>query len=458
MPRLFSGPSSATAASLGLVNGPLSVVRRFASSTTTAGTTAPPPLPDSAITDANRMTLRLHGSVTAFKHRRGYGFVLAEGYTKRSMDLMAAQREAAAVQTEEEKDASPSDDAATKTEEAGPGSDFFFTRLALGGGFYVNEGDRVSFRVKRVSGDPAQQDGATHRYVSRSEGYVSTPYVEDTSAPSKRRQGHKFTAIGFRRYNSVNGEEERILPVGISGVMQRWDSTAGTGLIAELDVEGKHHAEAPTFVVNLEDVDLSPVPNAPDGYMAEGRYVKFCLSPSADENEQQVPHGVEPRAYRVIVDLAAERRHGVHRPPTTRRKSFHSGSTAVPSGPRLRGIVRELVERKYGFVLDDSTGESIFFHLSEVDPVVGADHPIRIGDCISYQLMEIAAGRHTGKKHCLRIRLAADDPELKASEAVPSSEEPHSTQRSRAPGTSKGEKKKHSSPTEALLDEFDLLD
>lgn len=407
-------------------------------------------------------SVRLHGTVTAFKHRRGYGFVIAEGYTKRSTALL---QERAAGKT---KGSGETQEASTPPAPLS-GSDFFFTRGALGGGFFVKEGDSVSFRVKTIQHDKSRSALATHRYVSRGgassapdrsssvgeeeeeDGLSSANNVEEEERGG--RKGNSYSAIGLRRYDVKTGVESRVLPVTISGVVTAWDAVKGVGVISELDMEGNLHPDAPKFSVTLDEMDLSPVANAPDSHISTGRYVKFCVFEDALDGEESLSE--RPRASRVIVDVGTERRLGKvgSTGPSRQRRSTssHNAGTSPASTLLLasqRGVIREVVEQKYGFVVDDATGESIFFHVSEMEETDAGAVP-RPGDSVVYDLYNVHSGRHAGKKHCLHVRLlTADGGAAPASGNTMEDSPPRGTTR-RTP--EKKEKK-------TLLDEFDLLD
>lgn len=444
-------------------------------------------------------SVRLQGTVTAFKHRRGYGFVLAEGYTKKSWEIMKERLERDEAGEERRKPEGPQtkakmakngeqrrgDEGVADPSLLPAGHDFFFTRGAMGGGFYITEGEHVSFRVKQLSEKDAAGVGRRrrHRYVSR--GQLSDD--EDAGAGDGRQGGHLFSAIGLRRYDPETGEEGRILPVAIQGVVTAWDAVAGVGTISELDVDGNLHDDAPTFTVLLEDVDLSPVASSPDSYIDKGRYVKFCVGSTrstADsdgaaegaDDKKKVKKLERPRALRVILDINMERKCGVVRPPpgaadssrstasSSRRAGSASHSTSVL--PQQRGVIREMVERKYGFVVDDATGESIFFHVSEMVPPPTAESLPQVGDCVTYDVETIHGGRHAGKKHCVRVRLQHQDIDLaldtsdSSLAATPAGRSDSTTGSSStsSKSTAKKRKPKEKTAPKSLLDEFDLLD
>lgn len=447
-------------------------------------------------------SLRLHGVVTAFKHRRGYGFVLAEGYTIRSASIREG-KENLNVENEENL---PSEHQKEGKTDLSYGSivlpkskDFFFTRVALGGGFFVNEGDRVSFRVKALGergGEEAKP--LRHSYLSRGEalctldGKRMPEEIEGGEIPL-RRGGPSFSAVGLRHYDAESGKESRVLPVTIAGVVTQWNPATGTGVISELDVDGALHADdAPKFEVKLENTDLSPVPDSSDSFVAQGRYVKFCVSPAsseecsldADNSSSNKTSSLDnisntsatplPKAYRVIIDIGAERRHGViAKLPDgkTGLTNKRPKSSLSPSGEVLanqRGVIREVVERKYAFVVDDASGESIFFHFSEMEQPVSPENLPRIGDSVMYDTKLLTSGRHAGKRHCLRVRLLSEENVLSSLEvdqheqntSVSSSPKKSFIDTSLALGRGKKNKnpQENSKQPKSLLEEFDLLD
>lgn len=448
-------------------------------------------------------SLRLQGVVTAFKHRRGYGFVLAEGYTKASAELLKQQREAMSQEGGDSEALETNRQA--KKSGASPhvgmpkpkSNDFFFTRVALGGGFFVREGDRVSFRVKPLSEKDGESKRLRHSYVSRGESLSITGERADSEDADGRegcfrKGGHSFTAIGLRHYNPETGKESRILPVAICGVVTQWDPSTGIGIISELDVDGKLHVEdAPKFEVRLENIDISPVPDSSDSFLQEGRYVKFCTSIPSSSNEasptassrrssstgedlQRSPSTSSnplSQAYRVIIDIGTERRNGV----VTTRPSERAGASHTRQRPSSssfglladqRGVIREIVERKYAFVVDDASGESIFFHFSEMLEPLSAQNFPRIGDSVVYDTELIPTGRHAGKRHCVRARILREESVIPAlgvdlHSQVGEPTIPPSTS-STAISTSEKKNKKNSKTTsgtpKSLLEEFDLLD
>lgn len=458
-------------------------------------------------------SLRLQGVVTAFKHRRGYGFVLAEGYTQTSTKLLEEKQNSMGEGSSDKEDFRPgnekkrSEHLAQESSSKPKSNDFFFTRAALGGGFFVREGDRVSFRVKPLAERDVEPKHVRHCYISRGGGLITSGErgdleESDGRESASRKETHNFTAIGIRHYNAETGKESRVLPVSINGVVTQWSSSTGTGVISELDVDGKLHVDdAPKFEVRLENLDMSPIPDCADSFLAVGRYVKFCTSVPSSSVELRTPDAssldkqstesathsnkVEkdekssspscpalPQAYRVIIDIGAERRNGVilKRPCETTVGSTgrqRSSSSSVGTLSNQRGVIREIVERKYAFVVDDASGESIFFHFSEMVEPLSANNLPRIGDSVMYDTELIPYGRHAGKMHCVRVRLLREENVLSGLNAdlhqpdrqISPTPSPSSASFSSSPARKKKSKTKASSESpKSLLEEFDLLD
>ncbi|KPI83099.1 hypothetical protein ABL78_7877 [Leptomonas seymouri] len=376
---------------------------------------------------------RLHGTVTAFKHRRGYGFVLAEGVASSSRKPVYTSLEALNQGTSEPSDntaaSADSEDGSAAVQDDELHRTYFFTRGSLGGGFYVTEGERVSFAVsevepslgkKRYLGAPAYNTaagrfGATAAALAEEfslDPTVSNTPVEEESAASRSN----VHAVMMRLYDLRTQKESPITPITLYGKVVEWNDVSGQGVIAELDVEREYHADAPCFPVSIEDMDLGQGTD-----MRVGRFVRFCLGPSstatkgsgsevagddddaegaADTTAAAGEGGEQLVAQRVIVDLTLERRRGaVGRPlvPST------AAPGTVTDQTRFNGVVREIRDHKFGFVIDDLSGESIFFHAGN------ARANVREGDRVDYLLREILRGKHTGKKACYDVRRAPNE-------------------------------------------------
>lgn len=383
-------------------------------------------------------SLRIYGFVTGFKHRRGYGFVLAEGYTRRSLEVQK-KRELEKTSKNEHRQATAGFFASSK--------DFFFSRSALGDGFYVTEGDCVSFRVKVLEEAETKQKTSAPEYASR--GTSMSSDLEDDTAVNASRHGKRknFVALGLRRYDVASGGESRILPVSINGTVISWDEESGSGVIAELDLKGVLYDDAPKFRVLSSEVDLSPSPKSDDSFLEKGRYVKFCFenkeSNAADDSKTNEEASL-PLARRVIIDRTAEGQHGLVFKSKIQRPSFSSPPSSVL--PEQRGVIREIIEDKYGFIVDDATGESLFFHLSEMNDSETAEP--HAGDTVVYDVETISRGRHSGKKQCSRIRLLSQSFEG----SILSESSLGNTKGSSSAFSDSSEKRK------SILDEFDLLD
>lgn len=379
--------------------------------------------------------LRLHGTVTAFKHRRGYGFVLAEGVVPNShktvyMSLEALQRRslgddtaptttaaATATTTVDEAASAAGEDATTMPTDEHEDmlhKSYFFTRSGLEGGFYVTEGERVSFSVSEI-----QPDLGTSRYLGApafhsaagragaaaaalAEEFSLDPAEESHSGSgdnSAAAAPHKVRAEALRLYDQRTNVESPVTPITLYGKVVEWDDAKGEGVIAELDTERQFHDDAPRFPVSVEDLDLGSGTR-----MHAGRFVRFCLSPaSASKSGDAAEAAVTPTgegalvAQRVIIDITMERRRGAFgRPlvPATAQPGTVSDQT------RFHGVVREIRAGRFGFVIDDLSGESIFFH------AVNARANVREGDRVTYLLREIIQGKHAGKKACFDVSRA----------------------------------------------------
>jgi cold shock CspA family protein len=388
---------------------------------------------------------RLHGTVTAFKHRRGYGFVLAEGVvpnsekpTYTSLDALQAQKAAGEASMTATAAANPP---ASQHKEGGEGDGmlhktYFFTRASLDGGFYVTEGERVTFWVEPV--DPAlgteRHLGALPRYVRASTSAAAPALTDEfsldtteggdggsggaagaaaTDAPPLMR------ATGIRFYDLRTGGQSPIIPITLYGKVVEWDDATGQGVIAELDTHQQYHADAPRFPVSLEDMDLGL-----GSVMHTGRFVRFCIGPAsgrkgsgaagAGTGEEDVDseagdaaaaHADEDNAdqlvaQRVIIDFTLERRRGALGRPLV---PSNAAPGTVTDQTRFAGVVREIRGNKFGFIMDDFSGESIFFH------AVNARPNVREGDRVTYLLREVVRGKHEGKKACFDVRRDTGD-------------------------------------------------
>ncbi|KAG5509767.1 hypothetical protein GH5_05634 [Leishmania sp. Ghana 2012 LV757] len=382
--------------------------------------------------DASRYSVRLHGTVTAFKHRRGYGFVLGEGVTAAAqphrhryvpLAPQAAAADGKGINTEP--DPSPSSAQEEVLKEL-PKS-FFFTRGSLQGGFYVTEGERVSFTVapvrrgeginRRVAGDAhsTRKDDADDGALAAAnaaelsprsaEGWLDEP--NDTGASSTPSQ-HHLVAVDFRYYDAKTGKETPITPLTLYGKVVEWDAEEGFGMIAELDTRRQFHEDAPRFPFCLNNVDL-----ALGTELRAGRYVRFCLEPAvpvhggANEDSAAATtlttgagaaggaaECVELVAQRVIIDTTMERRKGISGRPLV---LADAAPGTMSSESRFSGVVRELKADSFGFIQDDLSGESIFFHLSN------SSSRVKAGDRVTYLLREIDHGKHAGKKGCFDV-------------------------------------------------------
>ncbi|CAJ1987388.1 Cold-shock DNA-binding domain containing protein [Leishmania donovani] len=372
----------------------------------------------------NHGAVRLHGTVTAFKHRRGYGFVLAEGIAASAPPLkhtyVALDTHAAAARNDGVPPAR--EEPCNELHKS-----FFFTRSALMGGFYVTEGERVSFAVvpvpprkginRRVAGDSPSscKDDGDHAALAAAEtaefslGSPEGGLEEDSSAVTSdtQSQPHRI-AVSLRYYDDKTGKEKPISPLTLYGKIVEWDAAAGVGVIAELDTRRQYHEDAPRFPFSLENVDL-----ALGTELRSGRYVRFCLEPatpahsgggedtaaaatptSGAEAAADVDEDVELVAQRVIIDSTMERRKGAFGRPLVLADAAPGTMT---SESRFSGVVREVKVDHFGFIQDDLSGESIFFHFSNTSSKVKA------GDRVTYLLREVEYGKHAGKKACYDV-------------------------------------------------------
>ncbi|KAG5509450.1 hypothetical protein JKF63_06760 [Porcisia hertigi] len=378
---------------------------------------------------AGHSAVRLHGTITAFKHRRGYGFVLAEGVAA------AAHPHRQTYVALESQTTTTADKGVLSEQEEEAGRDlpksFFFTRAALHGGFYVTEGEQVSFSVsplrhgegvgRRVAGDSpssGKEDGdPTAVAVADTEelslGSEQAELREHSSAATKKTSSQNHVAIDLRYYDAKTGKETPISPLMLYGKIVEWDAAEGLGMIAELDTRKQYHENAPRFPFSLENADLSLGTE-----LRIGRYVRFCLEPASplqvDGSEDTAaaatpvtaagaaaaaaaPDGsedVELVAQRVIIDTTMERRKGAIGRPLV---PANAAPGTMTSESRFSGVVREVKGAQFGFIQDDLSGESIFFHLSN------ASVKVKTGDRVTYLLREVAHGKHAGKKACYDV-------------------------------------------------------
>ncbi|ESL07374.1 hypothetical protein TRSC58_04936 [Trypanosoma rangeli SC58] len=324
---------------------------------TTAGKTPQEPV-------ADQPAKRRIGTVTSFMHRRGYGFL-------REVEPPAAKKKGpckAAAATPASTDAPGSDVAST----------FFFPRSSLDGGFYLTEGQIVAFDVRVAQSSKKLNTRLTEANAALSADASLASASEDSSdeAVNGERSRQLSVAHRIRLYDALDGKEKSVTPIMLFGYVDSWDPLAGTGVIAELDLCGSLHDDAPRFTVSLEDLDLTA-----GSELRRGRYVRFCLEA-----------GDRTAARRVIVDRGAEKKHAV-------RSEAATGDAAGAPESRFYGTVREIVEGRFGFILLDNTGESVFFHLSNAE-----GDGIKQGDTVSFIMREVTQGKHAGKRTCVRVR------------------------------------------------------
>ncbi|EKF27547.1 hypothetical protein MOQ_008727 [Trypanosoma cruzi marinkellei] len=305
------------------------------------------------------------GTVVSFMHRRGYGFI-------RELESSPAKKkkahEAAAV--------APADADA-------PGSsaitNFFFPRSSLDGGFYLSEGQTVAFDVRLTEPGKNLKARLAEADISSSTASASsTPLCTDGTDVEVDGEGSKKLTFAhrIRLYDARGGQEKPVTPIMLVGYVESWDQLAGKGVIAELDLSGRLNEDAPRFTVGLEDLDL-----AGHSELRRGRYVRFCLE-----------SGDRTAARRVIIDRGAERKHAA-------QLSAAAEDQVDGNEGRQYGTVREIVEGRFGFILLDDTGESVFFHMSNAE-----GGGVKQGDTVSFIMREVTQGKHAGKRTCLRVR------------------------------------------------------
>lgn len=381
-------------------------------------------------------TQRLHGTVTAFKHRRGYGFVLAEGVATPSKPRPphAAHGKATYVPlapAEPTTAAAPSEAAATATNaadvEAALHQTYFFRRADLNGGFYVTEGERVSFAVV-PSADARAKRAAPTRSIA-GDGAADVFGLGDEAEPDPAGASTHCKAADVAYYDVKTGNETPITPITLRGVVVEYDAGDGHGVLAELDTRKQLHDDAPRFPFGMEQLDLGVGRD-----VSVGSYVRFCLEPAEESGagaSRLVPN-------RITRDSRAEQRRGANGRPLV---PAGAAPGSVTARTRFHGVVRE-VRTSFGFIVDDLSGESIFFHCSN------AQSRIRSGDRVTYLLRELVHGKHAGKKGCFDVQLDRDGAQSAASGGAPTST---SSAPSARPATSAA------SPPSHVLD-FDLLD
>lgn len=312
--------------------------------------------------------LRMHGTVTAFKHRRGYGFVLGEG-------IVGGPVSASGIGATDRAQTSATPAAAP---DAPP---FIFNRAALMGGFYITEGERIAFDVEqRPIG--LQSLGASTDSFRVVDENLRDGTEAGLVAKGDEETGKMSVAARIRMYDAKTQTERPIEPVTIRGRVVGWDAVTGTGTIGELDTKGEYHDDAPKFSVALDDFDLSPGTE-----LRAGRYVRFCLE--EDDAESDVRS-----ARRVIIDRSMEQRHGVHGRPIIPSNTPRGQSSST----RFAGTITQLNER-FGFVLDDYSNGSIFMHNSSV-----SEKGLQEGERVTYLLREVNMGKHAGKRACFDVR------------------------------------------------------
>lgn len=333
---------------------------------------------------------RYHGTVTGFKHRRGYGFVLLEGLVDPPVAAGAQAEGHAAVEAKQT---------------------HFFVRGALGGGFYITEGERVSFSIVPMSkqretyrrfsdADVGESNGSE---TAESTGMTHSRHSEESAdasdAAEALEKGRLLRAERLRLFNVETREEKPITPVMLYGKVVAWDAVLGVGTIAELDMHHELNEDAPRFAVSLEDADL-----APGSELRVGRYTRFCLGPASGDTEEAVggevsddhlSRGYAPLvARRVIIDQGMERRKAAFGQPLVPAVSSPGQFTEQT---RFSGTIREMRGDKFGFIIDDLSGESIFFYGTNAKAGLGE------GDRVSYLLREMTVGKHKGKKACFAV-------------------------------------------------------
>ncbi|KAK7201646.1 Cold-shock DNA-binding domain containing protein [Novymonas esmeraldas] len=378
---------------------------------------------------------RLHGTVTAFKHRRGYGFVLAEGVVPPASHADAVVAAAAAPEA-----GGTTEVAAREDGSAGLHETYFFTRSALGGAFYVMEGERVSFNV-------AMQTPKAHRVSSAddhgaADGAEAALELGKSEAPSAARP----VAVKVRCYDAKTGRETPTAPQLLHGIVMEWDAHTQSGTVAELDLRGKLNSDAPRFPIALEDADLHP-----ETEIYVGRCIRFCLEAvqSAgnvldDAAANDAGEEATLKARRWIVDRYMELQH------KTQGTAPLVSATAAPE-VRLSGTVREMNGASFGFVRDDVRGESIFFHISAV-----LSPAVRVGDRVTYIVRESPRKKHQGRRECFDVVVDGTAP-------LPLLEEVDGTAAGGAPAQA-GRRSSSSSATRTTASraneefDFDLLD
>ncbi|KEG12738.1 hypothetical protein DQ04_01461090 [Trypanosoma grayi] len=315
----------------------------------------------SAETTTTQPSTRRIGTVTTFKHRRGYGFL-------RELEMTATSRATKAASSTTEAEAA----AAAVASGSDATHSFFFPRSSLDGGFFLMEGQSVAFDVRLVQ---------PNKKLAARLGEVKG--AEATSVDSAEDGLQKMLSVAhrIRLYDTATNKEKPVTPITLYGCVENWDSLAGTGVIAELDLSGTLHDDAPRFTVNLEDLDLGG-----RAELRSGLYVRFCL-----EGRDRTA------ARRVIIDRDAERKRAAQRITS----DGTSSGAEIRSGERGCGTVRDIVEGRFGFVVLDSSGDSIFFHMSNVEG------DVKPGDTVSFVLREVTQGKHAGKRTCIHVQKCA---------------------------------------------------
>ena len=182
--------------------------------------------------------------------------------------------------------------------------EFFTNRTSLGGGFFLNPGQAVSFE-------------------------------EERSDPTKNPKA----------INVKNADGTPIMPIEINGVVM--SKSGDGGVIQELDVKGNAHPDSPTF--RFRDEQVESLRN-----LYPGRFVRFAIDATTGE-----PYRIVERKL-LRPDVSAS-------PGGDRRVARNEQQQdATANSKMLLGTVRE-VRASHGFISSHASNESIFFHNSDVE-------------------------------------------------------------------------------------------
>ena len=207
------------------------------------------------------------------------------------------------------------------------GVEYYTNRQELAGGFFLVEGQDVEFEA-----------------------------AKDDPTKSPR-------AVKVR-----NADGTAITPVEIQGVVS--ECNASGGMIAELDIRGQRHPDAPLFPFTRDQVDFK-------GELRPNDQVRFALDP-----QTQLP----------IMIVGRLRKRDGYSGFASRNSPGDSGAGAgAAAGTPDTGTIRDLRD-SFGFITCNSSNESIFFHKNDI---VGT--PLSVGDLVRFTKGFDSSKKNQGK-------------------------------------------------------------